>query len=53
MCVAPGQVHNLAKYEGSRLNHVVRRATPIGGKAGVTPDVTKQLSVQAREPPWL
>ena len=27
VCVAPIQVHNLAKYEGSKFNHVVSRAT--------------------------
>ena len=27
VCIAPLQVHNSAKYEGSKLNHAVRRAT--------------------------
>ena len=27
VCIAPVQVHNWAKYEGSKLNHAVRRAT--------------------------
>ena len=27
VCIAPVEIHNWAKYEGSKLNHVVRRAT--------------------------